>query len=401
MQIQSKNSSFELTKVLTILMTIACGITVANLYYIQPLEAEIASSFQIAQNIAGIAATLTQCGYALGLLLLVPLGDMIERRTIILRMLLLVSAALLFAAWSPNYGILFAAVFAIGFTTIIPQLIVPYAAHLARPEEQGRVVGYVMSGLLIGILLSRTFSGLLGSVFGWRIVYLLAAILMLVLSIIIRLFFPKSQPASGISYRELMKSMPELIKTQPSLRESAINGFFMFGAFSAFWTSLIFLLETPAFRMGAREAGLFGLAGIAGALAAPLIGRMADRKSPRYIVGIGVILSTSSYFCFYILGLHIWGLLLGVILLDLGNQCGQVSNMAKVQSLSDSMRSRNGTVFMFFYFIGGAAGSFLGTLGWQKFGWRGVCSVGFIFLFSALIFHYIIYKNEKTYSPVS
>lgn len=396
MEDQTEKTSFELTKALTMLMTIACGVTVANLYYIQPLEAEIASSFHISQNTAGIAATLTQCGYALGLLFLVPLGDMIERRSVILRMLLLVGISLLAAAWAPNYGILFAAVFAIGFTTIIPQLIVPYAAHLARPEEQGRVVGIVMSGLLIGILLSRTFSGLLGSVFSWRTVYLLAATLMLVLIIVIRLVFPKSQPVSGMSYYELIKSIPELIKTQRSLRESAINGFFMFGAFSAFWTSLIFLLETPVFRMGAREAGLFGLAGVAGALAAPLIGKMADHKSPRYIVGIGVILSTCSYICFYLLGMHIGGLLIGVILLDLGNQFGQVSNMAKVQSLSDSTRSRNGTVFMFFYFLGGASGSFLGTFGWQNFGWKGVCSVGILFLLLAVMFHFVIYRNSET-----
>nr|WP_046065935.1 MFS transporter [Clostridium scatologenes] len=389
---QSKNSSFVLTRLLTLLMAIACGLAVANLYYIQPLESQIADTFHITQNMAGIAATLTQIGYAFGLLLLVPLGDMAERKSMILRILLLVDISLLMAAWSPFYGLLLIVMFAVGFTTIVPQLIIPYAAHLAHPEEQGKIIGNLMGGLLMGILLSRTLSGLIGSAFNWRIVYLLAAILMSILAIIIKYFFPKSQPTSKISYSELMKSIPKQIKKERTLRESAINGFFMFGAFSAFWTSLIFLLETPFYNMGTREAGLFGLAGIAGAIAAPLIGKMADKKSPRFIVGIGVMLSTLAYLCFWFLGLHLWGLIIGIIILDLGNQFGQVSNMARVQSLSDSMRSRNGTVFMFFYFMGGACGSFLGTLFWQNFAWKGVCTVGIIFMFMAITSHFIIYR---------
>lgn len=311
-------------------------------------------------------------------------------------MLLFVNASLLLAAWSPSYGVLLVAMFAIGFTTIIPQLIIPYAAHLACPEEQGKVIGDIMSGLLIGILLSRTFSGLVGSAFNWRIVYLSSAILMSLLALVIKHFFPKSQPTFKISYYKLMGSIPKLIKRERPLRESAINGFFMFGAFSAFWTSLVFLLETPAYLMGTKEAGLFGLAGIAGAIAAPFIGKIADQKSPRFIVGIGVILSTLAYFCFQFWGLHILGLIIGVIVLDLGNQCGQVSNMARVQALGDSTRSRNGTVFMFFYFIGGATGSFLGSSCWQNFGWNGVCAVGFMFLFAAIVLHFIIYKNQET-----
>jgi Major Facilitator Superfamily. len=167
----------------------------------------------------------------------------------------------------------------------------------------------------------------------------------------------------------------------------------MFGSFSAFWTSLIFLLETPIYRMGTREAGLFGLVGVAGALAAPLIGKAADTKSPRFTVGIGVILSTLAYLCFSLFGYNIWGLIIGVIVLDLGNQCGQVSNQARVQALGDSTRSRNNTVFMFSYFIGGAAGSFLGTFCWQHYGWYGVCMVGLAFQFAALITHFLIYRK--------
>ena len=380
-------------------MAVVCGVTVANLYYIQPLEAQISDAFHVSQNAAGVAAMLTQIGYALGLLLFVPLGDMTERRSVILRMLMLVAVSLLAAGLSPAYAVLLIAMFAIGLTTIVPQLIVPYAAQLSRPEEQGKTIGDVMSGLLIGILLSRTFSGLVGSAAGWRIVYWIATGLTQLLAVIIRLAFPKSESRATISYSRLLQSIPGLVKSQRPLRESAFNGFFMFGSFSAFWTSLIFLLETPHYHMGAREAGLFGLAGVAGALAAPLIGKAADRKSPRYTVGIGVLLSTLAYLCFSFFGFSIWGLIVGVIVLDLGNQCGQVSNMARVQALGDRMRSRNNTVFMFSYFIGGAVGSFLGTLCFEHFGWYGVCAVGLVFQRAAILIHFLVYRKQAPYSP--
>jgi predicted MFS family arabinose efflux permease len=390
-----KSTDFILTKPLIFLMAVVCGVSVANLYYIQPLEAQIAASFHVSQNAAGIAAMLTQVGYALGLLLFVPLGDMTERRSVILRMLALVAVSLLAAGLSPSYAVLLIAMFAIGLTTIVPQLVIPYAAQLSRPEEQGRTIGDVMSGLLIGILLSRAFSGLVGSAFGWRTVYLIATGLILVLAAVIRCIFPTSESHTDTSYPDLLKSIPSLVRSQRPLRESALNGFFMFGSFSAFWTSLVFLLETPHYHMGAREAGLFGFAGVAGALAAPLIGKAADQKSPRFTVGIGVILSTLAYLFFSFFGFHIWGLIVGVIVLDLGNQRGQVSNMARVQALGDRARSRNNTVFMFSYFIGGAAGSFLGTLSFQNFGWYGVCAVGLAFQLAAILIHFLVYRRQE------
>jgi len=378
-------------------MAVVCGVSVANLYYIQPLEGQITCTYHITQGMAGIATMLTQVGYALGLLFFVPLGDICERRSLILRMLRFVTVFLLVAAWSPVYSILLIAVLSVGITTIVPQLIVPYAAHLARPEEQGKIIGDVMSGLLIGILLSRTFSGFLGSIFGWRVVYLFAAAFIIFLSILIRCFFPKSPSSSRMSYGELLKSLPGLIKKERCLREASINGFFMFGSFSAFWASLVFFLESSNYNMGAREAGLFGLAGAAGAFIAPLVGKTADRKSPRFTVGIGVTLSTIAYLCYTFLGFHLWGLIVGVIVLDLGNQCSQISNMARVQALGNEVRSRNNTVYMFSYFLGGSTGSFLGTLFWQYFGWYGVCGVGLALLAAALITHFLIYRRPETY----
>ncbi len=392
---QKREPAFVLNGSTIFLMATVCAVSVANLYYIQPLEGQIAATFHVSQNTAGIAAMLTQIGYALGLLLFVPLGDMTERKSVILRMLVVVAAALLVAGWSPNYAVLLVSMFIIGLTTIVPQLIVPYAAQLAQPAQQGKVIGDVMSGLLIGILLSRTFSGIVGDAVGWRVVYFIGGGLMILLVAIVQFGLPKSRVNPQMSYSRLLLSIPGLIKSQRSLRESAWNGFFMFGSFSAFWTSLIFLLETPHFNMGAREAGLFGLAGVSGAIAAPLVGKVADRKNPRYTVGIGIIFSTVAYLFFSAFGFHIWGLIVGVILLDLGNQGGQVSNSARVQALSDENRSRNNTVYMFSYFLGGAAGSFLGTLSFQQLGWYGVCRVGFAFQGLAILTHFLVYRRPE------
>lgn len=384
-----------LTKSLIILMTIACGVCVANLYYVQPLESQIARAFHVSQNSAGIATMLTQIGYACGILFIVPLGDMCERRSLIMRMLLVVILALVIIAFSPNYLIMVGFMFILGITTAVPQIIVPYAAHLSPPGQQGKVIGDVMSGLLVGILLSRAFSGIVGAAFNWRVVYVLAAIMVGILFIFIARLFPSDRQISESTYTKLLKSIPKLVKTQVSLRESAVNGFFMFGSFTIFWTSLIFLLETPVYNMGTREAGLLGLVGMVGALAAPLIGKVADERGPRFSVGIGVLLSTLAYVCFSIFGYDIWGLIAGAIILDFGNQCGQVSNQARVQLLGDKMRSRNNTVFMFSYFMGGAVGSFLGTLCWQNFKWQGVCAIGIAFQAAAIIAHFIIYRPRK------
>lgn len=385
---------FILTKPLTVFMACICGVAVANLYYLQPLEAQIADSFHISESQTGFAAMLVQLGYAFGLLLFVPLGDMLEQRALVIRMLLLTSLSLLITGFAPSYGILLAALFAVGLTTIVPQLIIPYAAHLSSPKNQGAVIGDIMSGLLIGILLSRAFSGLVGAAAGWRIVYGIAAVLDFILALLVRVFLPESKTSSDMSYTQLLVSIPALIKKQRTVREAAINGFCMFGAFSVFWATLVFFLETPHFNMGTREAGLFGFAGVAGALAAPLIGKVADKKSPRFSVGIGVVLALSAYGAFLKFGFHLWGLIVGVVVLDLGNQCGQVSNMARVQHLGDTVRNRNNMVFMFSYFVGGAAGSLLGTICFRYAGWYGVCAAGFCFLLAAAVFHFIVYRRK-------
>lgn len=390
--IDNTNTRPILTKLLILVMSIACGLTVANLYYIQPLLGDIAKTFHVDQLSIGFAAMLTQIGYAIGMIFILPLGDIKEKRNLIVIMLLFSVISLMIMFFSSNIYILTISSFAVGFTSIIPQLIIPLAAQLSNPQQRGQTIGTIMSGLLIGILLSRTVSGILGSYLGWRIVYLIAAIMMFALMLILRKLIPLCNPISDIKYSELLKSMIHLIKTEPILRESSLNGALMFSAFSAFWTSLIFLLESSHYNMGAEAAGLLGLVGVSGALAAPLVGKVADKRGSRFAIGICIVVVIVSYLLFFLFGFKIWGLVLGVILLDLGVQSCNVSNQARVHSLNEETRNRLNTIYMVSFFLGGAFGSFLGSYGYSHFGWYGVCTFGIITQILALIIHNISKK---------
>lgn len=388
---------FIITPSLVLLMAVACGITVANIYYAQPLLSEIARTFDVSQADIGVVAMLTQIGYAMGMLFLLPLGDIRERRSLIVLMLFVAAAALIMMSASFNIGILFFAAFAVGFTSIIPQLIVPFAAQLALPSERGKIIGNVMSGLLIGILLSRTFSGIIGTAFGWRTVYIIAAIMMMILAAALKALLPVSLPSSKVAYKKLLGSLWGLLKTEPILREASISGAMLFAAFSVFWTTLVFLLESSVYNLGAQTAGLFGLVGVTGALAASLVGRVADKKSPRFTLGMAIVICIISYVCFLLLGFKLWGLIIGVILLDLGTQAGQVSNQARIFALNPEARNRINTVFMVSYFIGGSTGSIVGAYSWSHFGWIGVCVTGILFDTIALISHFGLRKKLCMY----
>jgi predicted MFS family arabinose efflux permease len=354
------------------------AITAANLYYHQPLLAEIARYFRVPESRTGVISTVTQMGYAVGLLFFVPLADVKERRRLIVIMLLAVAVALAGAALAPSLGWLALASFAVGVTTIVPQLVLPFAAGLARPEERGRVIGLVMGGLLIGILGARTLSGFLGAAFGWRAVFAAAAALMVLLAVVSAFAFPRGPVTSTLSYRALLRSLLTLARSEPMLREAALIGALVFGAFSAFWTTLAFRLETPPLHYGARVAGLFGLVGIVGALTAPAIGRIADRRSPRTTVGLGIALVVAAFVSFLLAGSTIAGLVVGVILLDAGSQATGVSNQARIYSLPLELHARLNTVYMVAFFIGGSAGSTLGAWAWGMWRWAGVVGVGLV-----------------------
>jgi predicted MFS family arabinose efflux permease len=366
-------------------LAVACALGAANLYYAQPLLADIARNFAVSEGTVGFIATLTQLGFTLGLLLLVPLGDAIERRHLVPLALLGVTLSLIAIALAPSIGFLAVASIAMGVTTVVPQIIVPLAATLAAPHERGRVVGGIMSGLLIGVLFARTVSGFIGAQFGWRTMYWIAAGTMLLLAGLLRGILPKERPSTRIRYPHLLHSLWGLLREEPILRECSLFGAMGFGAFSVFWVTLSFFLQTPPYHFGSTVAGLFGLVGIAGALAATVVGRLADRISARAITGVVTACSFASFLAFWLLGHWLWGLVVGVILLDLGTQGIHISNQTRIYSLRPEARSRLNTVYMVSYFLGGSLGSLLGTYGWSIAGWNGVCFVGALMLATALI----------------
>jgi predicted MFS family arabinose efflux permease len=384
---RANHSPAQPSRFLLILLAAASGIVVANLYYSQPLLEELSRYFHVSPTLIGFSAMLIQIGYALGLLLLVPLGDIRERRSLIMFMLGCSLAALLGVSLASTMSWLLIGSFLVGLTSIVPQLIVPFAAYMAKPADRGSVIGIVMSGLLIGILLSRTFSGIVGSALGWQAVYRIAAVMMGLLLIVFYFWLPKSAPDSEMGYGQLLSSLGKLFRSQSVLREASFVGAMMFATFSAFWTTLSFLLKSPVYHLGAQTAGLFGLVGVGGALAASVVGRVSDRTNPRFTLSISLILTIAAYVLFWTVGYRMWGLIGGVILLDLGVQSAQISNQARIYALDASAQSRNNAVYMVSYFFGGALGSFLASFCWGTFGWNGVCALGVSFQLIAVLTH--------------
>ncbi|MBD2715844.1 MFS transporter [Hymenobacter sp. BT646] len=358
------------------LMAITCGLVVANIYYNQPLLAEIGRTFGLTESRVSLAATITQVGYTVGLLFVVPLGDKRERKSLILALLLCAAVCMAGAAYAPTFGWLVAASLLIGVFSAVPQLLIPMAASLASDAERGRVVGKVMSGLLIGILLSRTISGYVGLHFGWRTMFWVGAGLMVLLTGVLARMLPRNQPTFTGSYASLLGSLGTLTKQLPVLRRSALVGACMFGGFSAFWTTLVFFLESDAYHYHSDVAGLFGLIGASGAFAASFAGKSADRKGADYALNLGILLFLGAYVLLGFTGYYLLGLIVGVIILDVGQQMTHISNQTRIFALLPEARSRLNTVYMTSCFIGGSAGSLLGGLAWDHFQWYGVCGVG-------------------------
>ena len=367
------------------IMAVGCGMSVANLYYSQPLLERMGRDFSASASGMGIVSTATQVGYALGLLTISPLGDLRERRGLIVTLLLATALMLAAVALSPNFAWLAAASLGLGAATVTPQIIIPFAAAIAEPHERGKVVGTVMSGLLIGILLARTVSGFLGSHLGWRAVFWLAALLMVGLAAVMSRAIPRSTPTlTNASYATLMRSIVGLVRELPALRTSALLGGLAFASFSVFWTVLAFHLAAPPFGYGSDVVGLFGLVGAAGAAAAPLVGTFADRRGPRWSIGLGLLTMLASYVVLGAFGSSLVGLAAGVLLLDVGVQCNHISNQTRIYGLRPEARSRLNTVYMVTFFLGGAAGSAAGVAAWPRFGWPGACAVGGGFVVAAL-----------------
>jgi predicted MFS family arabinose efflux permease len=376
-----------------VIMAICTGLIVANIYYNQPLLVLISKSFAIDPSKGGRIAFLTQAGYALGLLFFVPLGDKVERRGQIVWMAAFAVASLVLAALSPNLLSLEIASVLIGATSVIPQLILPLAAHLSDPSRTGKVIGSIMSGLLIGILLSRTLSGFIGAWIGWRGMFWVAACISLLLLVTMRITFPISRPGFTGSYGSLMRSLLTLVKEQPLLREAAAINALAFATFGLFWTTMVLHLSGAPFHYNSDLIGLFGLAAAAGALAAPLVGGSADKRNPRIPIGYGLGLLFLSFVLLYIWADTVIGMIAGIVLLDLAMQCIHVSNQSRVYALIPAARNRLNTVYMTVSFIGTSLGSAVGLFAWNKGAWAGVCLTGALLTLAAFGIYGLTYKR--------
>lgn len=367
------------------LLAIAAGATVANLYYLQPLLAHVAHAFRVSEAQAGLTVTAAQAGYALGLLLIVPLGDGVERRRLIAGMTLLCAVTLLAVAAAPGFAWLLAANFALGVVTVVPQLVVPFAAHLAPEGTRGRVVGVVMSGLLVGIILSRSISGFSGAVFDWRVLYVVAALAMVALALALRAMLPVQVPRQPAPYLVLLASLARLVRTEPVLRRHALVGACGFGAFSIFWTTLAFHLHALYGARGAWLVGVFGLFGVAGALVAPLAGRLSDRLSAPRVNGLALVLVALGFAVMAAAPNALAVLALGAVLLDAGVQASHVSNQTRIYALHPDLRNRLNAIYMVAYFLGGSLGSAASGIVWEYGGWRGVCALGALVALAGLV----------------
>lgn len=366
---------------LVLAMAAAAGLAVANIYYNQPLLGLI--QHDLPGRLTGLVPTATQLGYALGLFLLAPLGDLVERRRLVGLQFGGLALALAAAAVAPNALTLLAAFLVVGLAATVAQQIVPLAAHLAAPERRGATVGLVMAGLLCGILLSRALAGFVGASFGWRAMFWLAVPIALGAGILMSARLPVSRPTTSIGYLPLLHSLVALWREFAELRRAALTQAMLFAAFSVFWTLLALHLQEPRFGLGAGAAGLFGVVGAAGALAAPAAGALADRKGPRPVILAGVGLTVFAWLIF-----AFWnalpGLVVGVIALDLAVQGALVSNQHMVFALRPEARSRLNTLFMGAMFLGGATGSALAMSAWSAGGWPAASALGVAFALAAV-----------------
>jgi predicted MFS family arabinose efflux permease len=359
-----------------LLMAVATGVTVANLYYVQPLLHLMQQDFHTTSEVAALTVTVGQVGFAAALALVVPLADVLARRKLAVGLLVLLAAAMAAAASSPSVAVLLVASAVIGLGVAAAQVIVPFAASLAEPAGRGRVVGTVMTGMLLGTLLARTVSGALADAAGWRTVYWLGTVLVAVLAVVLALRLPRDGVREKVSYPTLLASLYRVFRAEPVLRDRMLLGGLGFATFSLFWATMAFMLAGDPYRYDTRVIGLFGLAGAAGALAANLAGRYADRttgRRPGIVFGLCVLVSfVPLAFARQSIAL----LIVGVVLLDIGVQGLQVTNQSTIYRLSAGRNGRITANYMVAYFVGGALGSWLGNLAYGIAGWTGVCGLG-------------------------
>lgn len=383
--IAHKQAPTGVPAILVLLLAAGAGLGAATLYYAQPMLGVLGGEFQATPGAIGLVPTLTQLGYALGILLLAPLGDRYDRRRIILGKVLALTAALLAAAAAPNLGVLLAASLAIGLAATLAQDIVPAMATLAPEAHRGKMVGTVMTGLLLGILLSRVVSGWVAEQWGWRTMFVLAASSIALLGVAVWLRLPRFVPTTDMRYSALLGSLLTLWHRHVELRRAAVAQGLLSISFSAFWSTLAVMLHAAPFHLGSSAAGAFGLAGAAGALAAPLAGRIADRKGPELVTRIGAALVVAAFLAMALGTDQLWLIAVGAVVFDLGAQAALIAHQSIVYSIEPAARSRLNAVLFVGMFTGMSSGAFLGSLVLGQWGWVGVCVLAVVSALGALV----------------
>ncbi|AJY38849.1 MFS transporter [Burkholderia humptydooensis] len=376
-----------LSRAVALLFALACGLAVANVYYSQPLLDTMAHEFGISPATIGLVVTVTQIGYGFGLLLIVPLGDLLNRRRLIVGQSLLSVLALVAVGVAPTSAILLIGMAAVGLLAVVTQVLVAYAAFLARPSEQGQIVGVVTSGIIIGILLARTVSGTLSDLFGWRSVYFVSAAATLAIAALLYRALPDRHEArSHVPYPRLIGSVFTLFVEEPVLRVRATIALLVFSAITVLWTPMVLPLSAPPFSLSHTQVGLFGLAGAVGALGAARAGRLADRGFAQRTTGYALLLMLVSWLPVALLDRSLWALVVGVVTIDFALQSVHVANQSLIYRVRPDARSRLTAGYMICYSIGCASGSIGSTLVYARYGWLGVCTAGALISAAALVF---------------
>ncbi|MET7571690.1 MFS transporter [Streptomyces sp. NPDC005492] len=362
-----------------LVLSLACGVGVSTIYFPQATSSLVAADLGVSAGSAALVVTAAQFGYAAGIFLLVPLGDRLPHRPLIVTLFTLTAAGLLTASVAPSLPLLVAASAVTGVTTVVPQIIIPMAAGLVPAERRGTVTGTLLSGLIGGILLARTFSGTLGEAFGWRAPYVVAAVIVLALAAILARVIPDTTPSTRQSYPSLIAAPLRLLRAEQALRRSCLYQATVFAGFSAAWTTLTLLVTGPTYGMGAQAVGVLGLVGAASMFSTPLAGRLADVRGPdtvSLLAMLGTIASAAVLVPASAGGTTgLLALATGMLLLDVAVQSGQVANQARIFALRPEARARINTAYMTCAFLGGSTGSWLGVRAYDRFGWQGVTSL--------------------------
>lgn len=366
-------------------LTVAAAFSVANLYYAQPLAEAIARDLHTTAGGVSSALVGAQLGYAAGMLLLVPLGDVRERRSTLATTAFAAAIALLAFASAPSVPLLAAASVLVGVGASVTQMILPFAVGLGEPEQRGKIVGTVMGGVLAGILLSRTVSGAFGSLVGWRTVFVAAAAAMAALGCVLRLVLPFSPPTTSLPYRALLRTLAEIVRREPVLRRRALVGALGFASFSIFWSTIAFHLAASPIHGGSGLAGMLGILGLTGMIVAPIVGRLAMRVRPAHINRAALFVIVLAFVVFGLFSDSLIAIVVGVVLLDAGAQASQLANQTVVFGLAPAERSRINAIYMVAYFLGGALGTAIAAQAWQHSGWSAVCIAGGLSALAALL----------------